>query len=201
MLMLRCPEPLCPQTKMAPRIVFGENYKKCQILEFLSSGTGSTSTRFKPLCSTALYYHTTLGRTGMASESSFTDFGDPFIDADVAGLFAVSIPSISLSTSALRIQGLDGDLDLLAFESEGFSQDIFGLPLSFQVPSFPTPESLPVASLGRPLETPPTPGVTQDGIHSPEISHEVLNFQPQAVTTPPHIVVRIRAFSSSNSRY
>ena len=125
----------------------------------------------------------------MASESSFTGFGEHFMDAVAADLHAVSTLSIWLLESVLRMQGLP-----LPFtpEDDPLSHYVVGPPLSLHIPTFSTNEYLPAF---LPESSPPTPGITQDIFHSAKTPNETSTFQSQPTATQPHTAVRDHALS------
>lgn len=127
----------------------------------------------------------------MASEASFTDFGDSFIDTVASDLYAVSTLSVSLSVLVLRIQGLrlPCDRNFSALEDEALFHDVFGLSLSTQVPPFPTGEYFPT-SQEMPPDTLSTPGVSQSPFYPLQASHEASILQSRTIVAPSDNIVR-----------
>jgi hypothetical protein len=130
----------------------------------------------------------------MAPESSFLDFGDPFINAVAADWYLVSIFSIRLSILVLRMQASYLPW-LLALQSDPLSRGIFRLPLPLQVSPFPANE-FDAFFPEIPPETPPALGIERDILHSEQIPHEAPILQPQVAAIPPYSVSD-RALSSS----
>lgn len=120
----------------------------------------------------------------MASESSFTGFGDPPTEVIAVDLCVVSILSVVPSALVLRVQGLHHNLNFFTPEDEPLSdQDIFGqAPLA---PPFSTSEYPPAFFPGIPPCKSPTPGVTQHLFHPLQTSSGTSILQPMTIVRDP----------------